>query len=82
MNLKSIAIAAAMLVGAASSQAGEYVCKVYCSSGSTNVVISASSSSDAASKIDPTPVANRICQDAGKGNASTSTMGSQQCSAR
>lgn len=77
-----MAIAVAILASAASSQAAEYVCKVYCNSGSTSIVISASSSSDAAAKIDPTPVANRICQEAGKGNASTSTMGSQQCSAR
>ena len=82
MKLKSFVLAVAAFVCAASSQAGEYVCKVYCASGSTTVVITASSSSDAAQKIDPTPVANRICQEAGKGNASSSTMGSSQCSAQ
>ncbi len=65
-----------------SAHAGEYVCKVYCSSGTTSVFVTASSSSDAAKKIDPTPVANKICQDAGKGNASSSTMSGNQCSAK
>lgn len=42
--------------------------------------IKASSAKDAADKIDPMPVANQICREAGKGNASTATMGSNQCS--
>lgn len=80
MKFKVLAIAALATLGFGAAQASEYVCKVYCNSGSTTVVIQASSSSDAAKKIDPTPVANKICQDAGKGNASSSTMGSNQCS--
>lgn len=71
-----------VMLGVASAHAGEYVCKVYCDGGSTNAVVQASSASDAARKIDPTPVANNICQDAGKGNASSSTMSGGQCSAR
>ncbi len=82
MKLKYIAFAAIAFISVTAAQASEYVCKVYCNSGSTSVVITASSSSDAAKKIDPTPVANKICQDAGKGNASSSTMSSNQCSAK
>ncbi len=81
MKLKLVAFAIVAVIGSASAQAdSEYVCKVYCNNGSTFATVTASSSSDAASKIDPTPVANRISQDAGKGNASSSTMGSSQCS--
>ena len=81
MKLKLVAFAIVAIVSSASAQAdSEYVCKVYCDKGSAYATVTASSSSDAASKIDPTPVANRICQDAGKGNASSSTMGSSQCS--
>lgn len=79
MKFKYLSIAVTILTMVASAQAGEYVCKVYCNSGSVNVIVPAGSSSDAAAKIDPTSVANRICQDAGKGNASSSTMGSNQC---
>ncbi len=79
MNYKSIAIASAILLSAVSSNAAEYVCKVYCNSGSTEVLVNASSKRDAAEKIDPTPVANRICKEAGKGNASSSTMSGDQC---
>jgi hypothetical protein len=82
MQAKSIAAIAAAFLSIGSAHAGEYVCKVYCSGGSTSVVISASSASDAAKKIDPTPVANQICKEAGKGNASSSTMSSNQCSAK
>jgi len=55
---------------------------VYCANGKTQTVVDANSASDAAKKIDPTPVANGICQAAGKGNASSSTMGSSQCSVK
>jgi hypothetical protein len=79
MKLNLVAFAIVAVVGSASAQAAEYVCKVYCNSGSTYATVTASSSSDAAKKIDPTPVANQICQDAGKGNASSATMGSSQC---
>ncbi len=82
MKIRLAILAALTAFGAASAQAGEYVCKVYCSSGTTSVVVPASSSSDAAKKINPTPVANKICQDAGKGNASSSTMSGNQCSAK
>ena len=81
-QLKLSALAIFVIFGVPSAHAGEYVCKVYCDSGSTNAVVQASSASDAAKKIDPTPVANRICQDAGKGNASSSTMSGGQCSTR
>lgn len=80
MNIKSLAIAATAVFASTSGYAAEYVCKVYCSNGTTSVVVSASSSSDAAKKVDPTPVANQICKEAGKGNASSSTMSSNQCS--
>ena len=80
MKIKSFAIAAIAALASTSGHATDYVCKVYCSNGTTSVVVTASSSSDAAKKVDPTPVANQICKDAGKGNASSSTMSSNQCS--
>jgi hypothetical protein len=78
MKLKLALLAA--LFATSSVMAQTYSCKVYCQNGSTTATVSASSASDAAAKIDPTPVANKICRDAGKGNASSSTMGSNQCS--
>jgi hypothetical protein len=80
MHTKYLIAAIATAASITSAQAGEYMCKVYCNNGSTTVVIQANSASDAANKIDPQPVANQICRDAGKGNASTATMGSSQCS--
>ncbi len=77
MKVKLVAFAIVGVFSSASAQSAEYVCKVYCDKGSTYATVTASSSSDAASQIDPTPVANRICQDADKGNASSSTMGSR-----
>jgi hypothetical protein len=83
MKINALFCAVAFVIGVSNTvQAGEYICKVYCNSGSTSIVVTASSSSDAAKKIDPTPVANQICKDAGKGNASSSTMGSSQCSSK
>jgi hypothetical protein len=69
-----------VLVASFNAFAEEYSCKVYCDSGTTFVTVQASSSSDAAAKINPTPVANGICQSAGKGDASSSTMSGSQCS--
>ena len=76
--MKKILFCAGLLLSF-NSFAAEYSCKVYCNSGSTYVSIYANSSSEAAEKIDPTPVANQICQNAGKGNASSSSMSSNQC---
>lgn len=73
---------AGLLAVAGVAQAGEYVCTVYCANGKTQAVVQASSPSDAARKIDPTPVANQICQDARLGNASSKSMGSAQCSSK
>jgi hypothetical protein len=78
MKLKLALLAA--LFATSSVMAQTYSCKVYCQNGSTYANVNASSASEAAAKIDPTPVANQICRDAGKGNASSSTMGSSQCS--
>ncbi|MEF8709808.1 MAG: hypothetical protein V5B38_13420 [Candidatus Accumulibacter propinquus] len=64
------------------AQAGEYICTVYCSGGKTQTVVSASSASDAAKKIDPQPVAAQVCKSAGLGSPSSSTMGSSQCSSK
>lgn len=63
-----------------SSSSSGYICKVYCNSGTTSAVIDARSPSDAAQKIDQPAVADKICRDAGRGNASSKTMGSAQCS--
>lgn len=82
MKLKYVLSLTALSLAAASAHASEFVCKVYCANGTTSVVIQADSRSDAAKKIDPEPVANQICRNAGKGNASSSTMGSSQCSAK
>lgn len=61
------------------AHAEEYVCKVYCSGGTTSAVVNASSSSDAASKINPQPVADQVCRDAGYSKATTGTMSPSQC---
>jgi hypothetical protein len=82
MKLSSIALSALLAANFNAAQAAEYVCKVYCSNGSTSVVVNASSSSDAARKVDPTPVADQVCREAGKGKASSSSMSSGQCSAK
>lgn len=82
MKIRFVALSTIAVISAASAHAGEYVCKVYCNGGTTTVVVSAGSSSEAAKKVDPTPVANQICKDAGKGNASSSTMSGNQCSAK
>jgi Zn-dependent peptidase ImmA (M78 family) len=80
MNFKISSIAILVALSASTSvMAQTYSCKVYCANGSTFVNIKASSAKDAAEKIDPTPVANQICREAGKGNASSNTMGSNQC---
>jgi hypothetical protein len=82
MKIRYIVISVLVGLASTSGHAAEYVCQVYCSGGTTSVVVPASSSSDAASKIDPTPVANQICKEAGKGTASSSTMRSNQCSVK
>lgn len=79
MTLKKLFALSAVLALSSAAYAGEYVCKVYCNSGITSILVDASSASDAAKKIDPQPVADKICKDAGKGNASSKTMGSAQC---
>ena len=79
MLIKTLLAISAALALSNAAYAGEYVCKVYCNSGTTSVVVDASSASDAAKKIDPQAVADRVCKDAGKGNASSKTMGSAQC---
>lgn len=78
--MKFIAATLFSLLAASAAHADVYVCKVYCNGGTTSVVVQASSSSEAAKKIDPAPVANQVCREAGLGNASSSTMGSSQCS--
>ena len=61
---------------------GEYQCKVYCKGpdGQTYVTVKADSSSDAAAMVDRQ--GHQICKAAGHGNASSSTMSSNQCSAK
>lgn len=78
ITLAAIAIASFTAV---SANAGEYVCKVYCTKGTTQATVKADSKSDAAKKIDSNGVADQVCKDAGKGAASSSTMKSEQCSA-
>lgn len=61
--------------------ADQYVCTVYCDNGKTQSVVDASSSSDAANQLDSSQSrVNQICQDDNRGNASTSSLGSSQCS--
>lgn len=81
LNLMVLAVA---MTGAMTANAGEYVCKVYCTSGgATSATVSASSSSDAAKQLDSSQATvDRICKAAGKGSASTSSMGSSQCSSK
>ncbi|MFZ4535246.1 hypothetical protein [Propionivibrio sp.] len=76
-------ILVAVVLAAVSSWAvaADYVCTVYCNNGKTQSVVNASSSSDAAKQLDSSQaVVNQICQAAKLGNASTSSMGSSQCS--
>lgn len=60
------------------ASADEYVCKVYCNSGQTYVTVKASSSSDAAAKVDRQ--GDQICRGENKGNGSNQTMRPEQCS--
>lgn len=55
--MKKYLLICGLLGLSATAMAGEYQCKVYCPGGTTTVV-NASSSSDAAKKIDPQPVAD------------------------
>ncbi len=64
------------LMGAVHAE--EYSCKVYCNSGVTYVTVNASSSSDAAAKVDAQ--GHQVCKSDGKGNASEKTMRPEQCS--
>lgn len=67
------------LVSAASmASAEEYVCKVYCKSGTTSVEVKAGSKEEAAAKVDRMP--DQVCKGEGKGNKSDETMRPDQCS--
>jgi hypothetical protein len=66
------------LAGAA--HADQYVCTVYCNSGTTSVSVEANSKADAAAKVDAQ--GHEICQSDNRGNATEKTMRPEQCSRR
>ena len=78
MKFKFVAIAALATLGLGAAQASEYVCKVYCNSGTTAVVVNADSRDDAAAKVDKMP--DQVCKGEGKGDKSSQTMRPEQCS--
>ena len=81
MKLIRIALAAGLMAPLL-AWAGEYQCKVYCKGpdGQTFVTVKAGSSSDAAAIVDKQ--GHQICKAAGHNSASSSTMSSNQCSAK
>lgn len=81
MNVNRIALVAVLMVPVL-AWASEYQCKVYCKGpdGQTYVTVKASSSSDAAAMVDKQ--GHQICKAAGHNSASSSTMSSNQCSAK
>lgn len=60
--------------------AQQFVCTVNCvnPSGKTQVVVPAGSASEAAQKVDKQ--SDKICQSAGHGKSTSSTMSASQCS--
>ena len=81
MKVNRIALAAGLMLPVL-AWAGEYQCKVYCKGpdGQTYVTVKAGSSSDAAAMVDKE--GHQICKAAGHNSASSSTMSSNQSSAR
>ena len=79
MKLRIVA-ATILMLGSSLALADQYVCTVNClnPSGKTQVVVQASSSSDAAQKVDKQ--SDQICQAAGHGKSTSSTMSASQCS--
>lgn len=77
--MKKIALVSALLALAGVAQAGEYACKVYClsPSGNTTVVVNAGSADQAAQIVDKQ--SDKICQNAGYGKSTSSTMSASQC---
>ena len=81
MKVKII-VAAVLAVASSLAAAGQYVCTVNCvsPSGKTQTVVSASSASDAAQKVDKQ--SDQICRAAGHGKSTSSTMSASQCSSK
>jgi hypothetical protein len=79
MKLK-FAVAAVLTAASSLALAQQYVCTVYClnPSGQTQVVVPASSASEAAQKVDKQ--SDKICQNAGHGKSTSMTMSASQCS--
>ena len=73
-------IASVLAVASSWAVAGEYMCTVNCvgPSGKTTAVVSASSASDAASKVDKQ--SDQICRSAGHDKSTSSSMSASQCS--
>lgn len=79
--MKKTMFAAMLMSIAGFSFAAEYQCKVNCvPSGATYVTVNASSSSDAAQKVDKQ--SDQICQAAGYTRSTSSTMSAGQCSSK
>lgn len=77
--MKKSLLLATLLAAASVAHAGEYQCQVNCvsPSGSTTVSVPASSAYDAAQKVDKQ--SDQICQAAGHGKSTSSTMSASQC---
>lgn len=79
MKLKFVA-ATVLFAASSLAMADQYVCTVNCvsPSGKTQVVVPAGSASEAAQKVDKQ--SDQICQAAGHGKSTSSTMSASQCS--
>lgn len=71
----ALTLASASLMASA---ADEYICKVYCNEGTTNVTVRADSKKEAAYKVDQE--CDKICKNDNRGKASNETMRPEQCS--
>lgn len=76
--MKKLLVLLAALSAFGVAHADQYVCKVYCQSGTTYVDVDANSKSEAAAKVDVMPDA--VCKGENKGNKSNQTMRPEQCS--
>jgi len=79
MKLKFVA-ATALMAASTLALAQQYVCTVNClnPSGKTTTVVNAGSASEAAKIVDKQ--SDRVCQAAGHGKSTSSSMSASQCS--
>lgn len=81
-NTSALALGGLLLLMSSAVSAQQYTCNVHCvrPSGQIVVTVNASSASDAAGIIDKQ--SDRVCQQAGHGASTSSSMSASQCSRR